>query len=105
MIESSMPLAGTASDRPVREGAVLVSGELSECGWQHRALDHDVLLVAGQRLVASVSCADAGRWQGCTAQVRGSRRVTMMVCGAQTINDAGRGSVRYRSLGGTALLG
>ena len=67
--------------------ALLVAGELFEGGWQHRALNHDVLLVAGQQLVASVSCVEAGRWQGGAAQVRGSRRASMMVRGAQTIAD------------------
>ena len=70
--------------------ALLVAGELFEGGWQHRALNHDVLLVAGQQLVASVSCVEAGRWHGGTAQVRGSRRASMMVRGAQTITDAGQ---------------
>src|SRR6185503_19519780 len=54
--------------------ALLVAGELFEGGWQHRALNHDVLLVAGQQLVTSVSCVEVGRWQGGTAQVRASRR-------------------------------
>ena len=70
--------------------ALLLAGELFEGGWQHRALNHDVLLVAGQQLVASVSCVEAGRWHGGTAQVRGSRRASMMVRGAQTITDAGQ---------------
>ena len=69
--------------------ALLVAGELFEGGWQHRALNHDILLLAGQQLVASVSCVEAGRWEGGTAQVRGSRRASMMVRGAQTITDAG----------------
>jgi len=69
--------------------ALLVAGELFEGGWQHRALNHDILLTAGQQLVASVSCVEAGRWQGATAQVRRSRRASMMVRSAQTIADEG----------------
>jgi hypothetical protein len=67
--------------------ALLIAGELFEGGWQHRALNHDILLVAGQQLVASVSCVEHGRWRGATAQVRRSRRASMMVCSAQTIAD------------------
>ncbi len=67
--------------------ALLVAGELFEGGWQHRALLHDILLVAGQQLVASVSCVEHGRWHGATAQVRRSRRASMMVRSAQTIAD------------------
>jgi len=69
--------------------ALLVAGELFEGGWQHRALNHDILLAAGQQLVASVSCVEHGRWQGATAQVRRSRRASMMVRSAQTIADQG----------------
>jgi hypothetical protein len=67
--------------------ALLVAGELFEGGWQHRALNHDILLVAGQQLVASVSCVEHGRWHGATAQVRRSRRASMMVRSAQTISN------------------
>jgi len=67
--------------------ALLVAGELFEGGWQHRALNHDILLVAGQALVASVSCVEHGRWHGAAAQVRRSRRASMMVRSAQTIAD------------------
>jgi hypothetical protein len=69
--------------------ALLVAGELFEGGWQHRALNHDVLLAAGQQLVASVSCVEHGRWHGATAQVRRSRRASMMVRSAQTLPDNG----------------
>ena len=69
--------------------ALLVAGELFEGGWQHRALNHDILLMAGQQLVASVSCVEAGRWHGATAQVRRSRRASMMIRSAQTIADEG----------------
>src|SRR5665647_3192713 len=68
--------------------ALLVAGELFEGGWQHRALNNDILLVGGQQLVASVSCVEAGRWHGSTAQVRRSRRASMMVRSAQTIAQA-----------------
>jgi len=67
--------------------ALLVAGELFEGGWQHRALNNDILLVPGQQLVASVSCVEHGRWHGATAQVRRSRRASMMVRSAQTITD------------------
>ena len=67
--------------------ALLVAGELFEGGWQHRALNHDILLVPGQQLVASVSCVEHGRWHGATAQVRRSRRASIMVRSAQTIAD------------------
>jgi hypothetical protein len=70
--------------------ALLVAGELFEGGWQHRALNHDILLVAGQQLVASVSCVEHGRWHGATAQVRRSRRASMMIRSAQTISDEGQ---------------
>lgn len=65
--------------------ALLVGGELFEGGWQHRALNHDILLIPGQQLVASVSCVEHGRWHGATSQVRRSRRASMMVRSAQTI--------------------
>ena len=68
--------------------ALLVAGELFEGGWQHRALNHDILLMAGQQLVASVSCVESGRWHGATAQVRRSRRASMMVRSAQTLADS-----------------
>src|SRR5665648_301354 len=68
--------------------ALLVAGELFEGGWQHRALNNDILLVPGQQLVASVSCVEAGRWHGATVQVRRSRRASMMVRSAQTIAQA-----------------
>src|SRR5674476_329391 len=67
--------------------ALLVAGELFEGGWQHRALNNDILLIPGQQLVASVSCVEAGRWHGANAQVRRSRRASMMVRSAQTIAD------------------
>jgi hypothetical protein len=68
--------------------ALLVAGELFEGGWQHRALNHDILLMAGQQLVASVSCVESGRWHGASAQVRRLRRASMMVRSAQTIADS-----------------
>jgi hypothetical protein len=69
--------------------ALLVAGELFEGGWQHRALNNDILLVPDQQLVASVSCVEHGRWHGATAQVRRSRRASMMIRCAQTIPDEG----------------
>lgn len=64
--------------------ALLLAGELFEGGWQHRALNHDVLLMPGQQLVASVSCVEHGRWHGEGAQVRRARRASMMVRAVQT---------------------
>ncbi len=64
--------------------ALLLAGELFEGGWQHRALNHDVLLLPGQQLVASVSCVEHGRWHGGGTQVRRARRASMMVRSAQT---------------------
>jgi hypothetical protein len=67
--------------------ALLVAGELFEGGWQHRTLNNDILLLAGEKLVASVSCVEHGRWHGTTAQVRRARRASMMVRSAQTVAD------------------
>jgi hypothetical protein len=68
--------------------ALLVAGELFEGCWQHRALNHGILLMAGQQQVASVSCVESGRWHGATAHVRRSRRASMMVRSAQTLAEA-----------------
>jgi len=68
--------------------ALLLAGELFEGGWQHRALNHDVLLLAGQQMVASVSCVESGRWHGVGAQVRRGRRASMLVRSAQTSASA-----------------
>jgi len=78
--------------------ALLVAGGLFEGGWQHRALNHNILLVPGQQMVASVSCVEHGRWHGATAQVRRSRRASMMVRSAQTIShgDDRQGEVLER---------
>jgi len=67
--------------------ALLVAGELFEGGWQHRTLNNDILLLPGEKLVASVSCVEHGRWHGATAQVRRARRASMMVRSAQTVAD------------------
>src|ERR1035437_8455586 len=67
--------------------ALLVAGEVFEGGGQHSAPNNSILLVPGQQLVASVSCVEHGRWQGATAQVRRSRRASMMVRSVQTIAD------------------
>ena len=69
--------------------ALLLAGELFEGGWQHRALNHDLLLMPGQQLVASVSCVEHGRWHGEGVQVRRARRASMMVRSAQTTASAG----------------
>ncbi|MEP7035562.1 MAG: DUF6569 family protein, partial [Actinomycetota bacterium] len=55
------------------------------------ALNHDVLLMPGAQLVASVSCVEHGRWHGEGVQVRRARRASMMVRSAQTTaSGAGR---------------
>ena len=64
--------------------ALLLAGELFEGGWQHRALNHDVLLMPGQQLVASVSCVEHGRWHGEGVQVRRARQDRMRVAACQT---------------------
>jgi len=57
------------STRPV----LLFEGELLEGGWQHRVLNTDVLLAAGQAHVAAVSCVEQGRWKGSTRHGRRAR--------------------------------
>jgi hypothetical protein len=59
-----------------------------------------------------MSCVEAGRWHGATAQVRRSRRASMMVRSAQTIPDEDdrQGQVwqrvsRYDMAFGASLLG
>ena len=64
--------------------ALLLAGELFEGGWQHCVLNHDVLLLPGQQLVASVCCVEAGRWHGAGSHRRQARRASMMVRAAQT---------------------
>lgn len=76
---------GNAGAKP----ALLVAGELFEGGWQHRALDQDVLLLPGQQLVAGVSCVEQGRWHGHGAQVRHSRRASLSVRAAQATSSSG----------------
>ena len=64
--------------------ALLLAGELFEGGWQHRVLYHDLLLMPGQHLVASVCCVEHGRWNAQGAHRRQARRASMMVRAAQT---------------------
>lgn len=66
------------------KAALLVAGELFEGGWQHRVLNHDLLLMPGQQLVASVCCVEHGRWNGQSTHRRQARRASMMVRAAQT---------------------
>ena len=61
-----------SGDRPV----LLVEGELLEGGWQHRVLQHDLVLAAGGSLVADVACVEAGRWHGARDHVRLSRKAS-----------------------------
>ena len=67
--------------------ALLLAGELFEGGWQHRVLNHDLLLMPGQQLVASVCCVEHGRWNGDGAHRRHARRASMMVRAAQTTSS------------------
>ena len=64
--------------------ALLLAGELFEGGWQHRVLNHDLLLMPGQQAVASVCCVEAGRWNGAGSHRRQARWASMMVRAAQT---------------------
>ena len=57
--------------------ALLVEGELLEGGWQHRALQHDLILKPGSTMVAPVVCVEAGRWSGDgRAHTRHARRAS-----------------------------
>lgn len=56
--------------------ALLVEGELLEGGWQHRALQHDVILRSASSMVVSVACVEAGRWNGAGSHVRRGRRAS-----------------------------
>src|SRR3954453_14534673 len=69
--------------------ALLLGGELLEGGWQHRALNHDVVLLPGQKMVASVSCVEQGRWHGGAGQIRRARRASVMVRSAQAMPSDG----------------
>ena len=72
--------------RPV----LLLAGELFEGGWQHRALNHDMILLAKAQMVASVSCVEHGRWHGGADQVRRARRASVMVRSAQAMSPVGQ---------------
>jgi hypothetical protein len=70
--------------------ALLVEGELLEGGWQHRALQHDVILRPSGSMVAPVVCVEAGRWQGGGAHVRRARRASGNVRAAMNATDESR---------------
>ena len=70
--------------------ALLVEGELLEGGWQHRALQHDVILRASSSMVAPVACVEAGRWHGGGAHVRRGRRASGNVRAAMSQADPSR---------------
>ena len=72
--------------RPV----LLLAGELFEGGWQHRALNHDMVLAAKAQMVASVSCVEHGRWHGGAEQVRRARRASVLVRSAQAMSPVGQ---------------
>jgi hypothetical protein len=61
------------------EPVLLVEGELLEGGWQHRALQHDIVLGPGQSLPADVACVEAGRWQSNGPGSRRGRRASPTV--------------------------
>ena len=50
--------------------ALLLEGEVLEGGWQHRVLNADLLLEAGQAHVTEVSCIEQGRWSGANTHGR-----------------------------------
>lgn len=56
--------------------ALLVEGELLEGGWQHRVLEHDVVLEAEMALIVAVACVESGRWHGGVGHVRRGRRAS-----------------------------
>ena len=56
--------------------ALLVEGELLEGGWQHRMVEHDVVIKPHTSVVVQVDCVEAGRWNGATAHVRRARRAS-----------------------------
>ena len=64
---------------------LLLEGELLEGGWQHRVLQHDLVLAPGCSLVAAVACVEAGRWKGRTGHRRAARRASPSVRGALNI--------------------
>lgn len=70
--------------------ALLVEGELLEGGWQHRALQHDVILRPSGSMVAPVVCVEAGRWQGGGAHERRARRASGNVRAAMNATDESR---------------
>ena len=70
--------------------ALLVEGELLEGGWQHRALQHDVILRPSGSMVAPVVCVEAGRWHGGGAHARRARRASGNVRAAMNATDASR---------------
>jgi hypothetical protein len=59
--------------------ALLLEGELLEGGWQHRVLQHDVILGPGESQQVSVNCVERGRWHGAsphtTTHWRASTRI------------------------------
>lgn len=59
--------------------ALLLEGELLEGGWQHRALQNDVVLVPGVPMVTSAACVEQRRWQGKPEFRRQARRAPASV--------------------------
>ena len=74
---------------PSPKPVLLLGGELFEGGWQHRALNHDLVLRPGSQHVANVSCVEHGRWGGGRDQVHRSRRASVLVRAAQAMTHEG----------------
>jgi hypothetical protein len=85
------------SDRP----ALLLTGELLEGGWQHRALVATTLLAPNRPTVLPVRCVEQGRWGGETGHRRQFRRVPSAVLarieGQHAVWEQVR---RYEAVGG-----
>jgi hypothetical protein len=76
---------------PSAQPVLVLAGELFEGGWQHRALNQDLVILSGRHIVTNVSCVEQGRWHGHRDQVHRSRRASVMVRAAQaTSPDASR---------------
>ena len=84
-------------DRPV----LLVEGELLEGGWQHRVLQHDLVLAAAASMVAPVACVEAGRWHGGGGHARRARRASGSVRAAlQVVAPMARQQEVWRRVAG-----
>ena len=81
--------------------ALLVEGELLEGGWQHRVLQHDLVLAAAASMVAPVACVEAGRWHGGGGHARRARRASGSVRAAlQVVAPVARQQEVWRRVAG-----